>query len=87
MKIIVSEIFLDALHDIAAGQQRFHFPGDAAARIVDERADVIVSETKLFVPVKMLSLAIFKHPVITAKWSDGLSFSAVLSMVFIISSI
>ena len=49
--------------------------------------DVIVSETKLFVPVKMLSLAIFKHPVITAKWSDGLSFSAVLSMVFIISSI
>ena len=39
MKIIVSEIFLDALHDIAAGQQRFHFPGDTAARIVDERAD------------------------------------------------
>ena len=29
----------------------------------------MVSETKLFVPVKILSLAIFKHPVITEKHS------------------
>ena len=47
----------------------------------------IVSETKLFVPVKILSLAIFRHPVITANFKDELSFNAVLIKTLISSNI
>ena len=49
--------------------------------------DEIVSDTKLFVPVKILSLAIFRHPVMTANFNEELSFKAVLSKPFIISNI
>ena len=47
----------------------------------------IVSETKLFVPVKILSFAIFRHPVITANFSAELSFNASLNIAFITSNI
>ena len=47
----------------------------------------IVSETKLLVPVKILSFAIFRQPVIEAKRRVLLSFSAVLMRDFISSSI
>ena len=47
----------------------------------------IVSETKLFVPVKILSFAIFRHPVITANFSAELSFNAALNIAFITSNI
>ena len=42
----------------------------------------IVSETKLFVPVKILSFAIFRQPVTTANSSTELSFNDILSIVF-----
>ena len=41
----------------------------------------MVSDTKLLVPVKMLSFAILRQPVITEKQRLGLSLSAVLRSV------
>ena len=43
----------------------------------------MVSDTKLLVPVKMLSFAILRQPVITEKQRLGLSLSAVLRSVLI----
>ena len=39
------------------------------------RVSEIVSETKLFVPVKILSFAILRHPVNTANFKESLSLS------------
>ena len=47
----------------------------------------MVSDTKLLVPVKMLSFEIRRHPVRTANQRLGLSLSAVLRSVLIRLSI